>query len=77
MNLSGELAITNFDSSNLSLGEVENKTETSEAFKSPVQVLVTGIILFLFGIVLQLLVIRYEMSMDPMKRSITNQVSLF
>ena len=77
MNLSEELAINNFDSSNLFMGEVENKTETSEAFKSPVQVLVTGIILLLFGIVLQLLVISYEMSMDPMKRSITNQVSLF
>ena len=37
----------------------------------------TGIFLVLIGIVMQLFIISYEISMDPMKRSLTNQVSFF
>ena len=48
-----------------------------EKITPSVMVLGIGTVLLVIGMILQLLIISYEISMDPMKRSVTNQVVNF
>ena len=58
-------------------GSIAERTQQQHAPPVPGIAYLTGIFLVLIGIVLQLFIISYEISMDPMKRSLTNQVSFF
>ena len=57
---------------------LDNKLE-NEGFERGeslhISVHVSGIVFLFIGIAVQLIIISYEMSMDSMKRSITNQVN--
>ena len=61
------------DSNNQTFDNFVNGTD-KEAMP-PLVLLISGIVLLVIGMILQLLLVSYEFSMDPMKRSVINQVS--